>query len=58
MSPGHGGDAHDSEQGTIEAEHVINAGGLWVRLDELPRQALPTLMKKVVAHARDGRRKE
>jgi hypothetical protein len=31
----------------------FNAGGLWVRLDELPRQALPTLMKKVVAHARE-----
>ena len=36
----------------------FNAGGLWVRLDELPRQALPTLMKKVVAHAREGRRRE
>ena len=35
-----------------------SAGGLWTRLDDLPRHALPTLMKKVVAHARGGRRKE
>jgi A/G-specific adenine glycosylase len=33
------------------------AGGQWVKLDDLPTQALPTVMKKVVAHARFGPRK-
>jgi len=32
-------------------------GGRWVRLDQLGAEALPTLMKKVVAHARRGPRK-
>ncbi len=31
--------------------------GRWVRLDQLGQEALPTLMKKVVAHARRGPRK-
>ncbi len=35
----------------------FSAGGQWVHLDDLPRQALPTLMKKVVAHARGGPRR-
>jgi A/G-specific adenine glycosylase len=33
-----------------------DAAGHWVKLDELPTQALPTVMKKVVAHARFGPR--
>jgi A/G-specific adenine glycosylase len=32
-------------------------GGSWVKLEDLPTQALPTLMKKVVAHARFGPRR-
>jgi A/G-specific adenine glycosylase len=32
-----------------------NAGGQWVALDALAAQALPTLMKKVVAHTRKRR---
>ena len=35
----------------------FSSGGQWVHLDDLPRQALPTLMKKVVAHARGGPRR-
>jgi len=31
--------------------------GQWVKLDELGAQALPTVMKKVVAHARGGPRR-
>ena len=34
----------------------FSKGGEWVRLDDLPDHALPTVMKKVVAHARGGRR--
>jgi A/G-specific adenine glycosylase len=34
----------------------FSKGGQWVRLDDLPDHALPTVMKKVVAHAREGRR--
>ena len=36
------------------ARQGCSTGGQWVALDDLPRQALPTLMKKVVAHARRG----
>jgi A/G-specific adenine glycosylase len=32
-------------------------GGEWVGVDALGQQALPTLMKKVVAHARGGPRR-
>ena len=32
-------------------------GGKWVKLDELAAEALPTLMKKVVTHARGGPRR-
>jgi A/G-specific adenine glycosylase len=37
-----------------EARKGAPRTGQWVALDQLPAQALPTLMKKVVAHARGG----
>jgi A/G-specific adenine glycosylase len=41
--------------GTVRAGY--DGDGRWVRLPELGKEALPTLMKKVVAHARRGPRK-
>ncbi len=38
--------------GSVRAGHT--AGGLWVLPEALGEQALPTLMKKVIAHARNG----
>ncbi len=40
-----------------EVRAGVTKGGQWVPLDELSGQALPTLMKKVVAHARGGPRR-
>ena len=40
-----------------EVRAGFSKGGQWVKLDELGAQALPTLMKKVVAHARGGPRR-
>ena len=39
--------------GEVRSESPEHAGK-WVPLDELDSQALPTLMKKIVAHARDS----
>jgi A/G-specific adenine glycosylase len=41
--------------GDIRSESP-QAEGKWVRLDNLDSQALPTLMKKIVAHARDSKK--
>ncbi len=40
-----------------EVRAGFSKGGKWVRLDDLASEALPTLMKKVVAHARNGPRR-
>ncbi len=40
-----------------EVRAGFTKGGRWVKLDDLASEALPTLMKKVVAHARNGPRR-
>ena len=39
-------------------EVVKRAGGLWMASDELARAALPTVMRKIIAHAFDSPKKE
>lgn len=40
-----------------EVRSGFSKGGIWVDIDQLSTQALPTVMKKVVAHARGGPRR-
>jgi A/G-specific adenine glycosylase len=54
----HGFTHFDLELSVLAGE--VRAGyskGRWVALDALGGEALPTLMKKVVAHARGGPRR-